>query len=30
VANLFLTVLGAFGIQRASFGLDGTAPLSLA
>jgi hypothetical protein len=30
VANLFLTVLAAFGIPRASFGLDGSAPLSLA
>jgi hypothetical protein len=29
IANLFLTVLAAFGIPRATFGLDGTAPLSL-
>jgi hypothetical protein len=30
LADLFLTILAAFGIQRAGFGLDGTAPLSLA
>lgn len=30
LADLFLTILAAFGIPRASFGLDGTAPLSLA
>jgi hypothetical protein len=29
LADLFLTVLQAFGIPRASFGMDGTAPLSL-
>ena len=29
VANLFLTVLRAFGIQDATFGQDGTAPLTL-
>ena len=29
VANLFLTVLRAFGIQDATFGEDGTAPLTL-
>jgi hypothetical protein len=29
VADLFLTILSAFGIARPSFGLDGTAPLSL-
>ena len=29
VANLFLTVLRAFGIQDASFGEHGTAPLTL-
>lgn len=30
VANLFLTILRAFGIQDATFGDDGTAPLTLA
>ncbi|HSJ98247.1 MAG TPA: DUF1552 domain-containing protein [Myxococcota bacterium] len=30
LADLFLTILRAYGIQRSSFGLDGTAPLSLA
>jgi hypothetical protein len=30
LADLFLTVLAAFGIERSSFGLDGSAPLSLA
>jgi Protein of unknown function (DUF1552) len=30
VANLFLAILRAFGIQDAAFGDDGTAPLSLA
>jgi hypothetical protein len=30
LADLFLTILSAYGIQRSSFGLDGTAPLSLA
>jgi hypothetical protein len=29
LANLFLGVLAAFGIERSSFGDDGTAPLSL-
>lgn len=29
VANLFLTILAAFGIERASFGDQGTAPLVL-
>ena len=29
VGNLFLTVLRAFGIQDATFGDDGTAPLTL-
>jgi hypothetical protein len=30
LADLFLTVLLAYGIQRPTFGMDGTAPLSLA
>lgn len=30
LADLFLTILAAFGIVQPSFGLDGTAPLSLA
>jgi hypothetical protein len=29
LANLFLTILRAFGIQDATFGADGTAPLTL-